>query len=88
VPLGSFPALGLESVRTLAAGIAKAQSTDPGRISAAFAKGLVVSGVGFAPRRYPGGGTREPIAEVGIVDVIDGSYFASQSNVPARIPVP
>jgi branched-chain amino acid transport system substrate-binding protein len=88
VPLGSFPALGLETVRTLAAGITKSQSTDPVRISAAFAKGLEVSGVGFAGRRYLGGGAREPIAEVGIVDVIDGAYYASESSIPARIPAP
>ena len=88
VPLGSFPALGLETIRTLAAGITKAQSTDPARISAAFAKGLSVSGVGFAGRRYPGGGAREPIAEVGIVDVIDGAYFASMSSIPVRVPAP
>lgn len=88
VPLGSFPALGLETIRTLAAGITKAQSTDPARISASFAKGLTVPGVGFAGRQYPGRGAREPIAQVGMVDVVDASYYASQSNTPARIPKP
>src|SRR5262249_35064393 len=45
VPVGSFAALGLETVRTLAAGISKAQSVDPRQIDATFAKGLEVGGV-------------------------------------------
>jgi branched-chain amino acid transport system substrate-binding protein len=85
LPVGSFPGLGLETVRTLAAAIAKAQSLDPARIDGAFAKGFQITGVALADRRYPGGGARQPIADVGIVEMIRNAYFPLVSSVPTPI---
>jgi ABC-type branched-subunit amino acid transport system substrate-binding protein len=88
VDVGSFPGLGLETVRTLAAAITEAGSTDPARIDAAFAKGFQVTGVGLAERRYPGGGARLPIADVGLVELNDGVYYPLESSIPYRVPAP
>jgi len=86
VPIGSFPGLGLETVRTLAAAIEKAGSTDPSAVDRAFARGFTIAGVGLADRSYAGG--RLPVADVGIAEIIRGEYFPLVSRVPESVPAP
>jgi branched-chain amino acid transport system substrate-binding protein len=81
VPVGSFAALGLETVRTLATAVGKADSTDPAKLDAAFRKGFRVPGIGLAERQYLGGNARTPVAAVGVATVIRGKYYPLVSRV-------
>jgi branched-chain amino acid transport system substrate-binding protein len=89
-PVGSFAALGLETVRVLSAAVLKASSTQPQAISDAFAHGFTLEGVGLSARTYQGHGVREPVTDVGLARIDPGepSYYPFYASTPSPIPPP
>ena len=65
-PAGSFPGLGLETIRLLEHAVHKAGSAQPSAIQRALAGGLALSGVGLADRVYQNGGDHNPVGQVDI----------------------
>jgi ABC-type branched-subunit amino acid transport system substrate-binding protein len=74
-PVGSFPGLGLETIRLLAGTTRKAGSAEPSAIQRALAGGITLSGVGLANRTYDAGGDHDPIGEIGITKISEGSLL-------------
>jgi ABC-type branched-subunit amino acid transport system substrate-binding protein len=74
-PIGSFPALGLETIRLLADSAHKARSAQPGSIQRALAGGIALSGVGLANRTYGAAADHDPLGEVGISKISEGSLL-------------
>jgi ABC-type branched-subunit amino acid transport system substrate-binding protein len=87
-PVGSFAALGFETIRVLESAIAKAGSVRPAAVTAALRRGLTVPGVGLSDKTYPGRGIRLPVTDVGIVKVLSSRPEPIVSAVPPRIPQP
>jgi ABC-type branched-subunit amino acid transport system substrate-binding protein len=67
--VGSFPGLGFETVRLLAAAAARGGSAEPSAIQRALSRGLTLEGVALASRTYEPGGDHSPAGEVGISKV-------------------
>jgi hypothetical protein len=65
-PAGSFPGLGLETIRLLEGAVRKARSAQPSAIQGALTGGLALSGVGLADRVYQNGGDHNPVGQVDI----------------------
>jgi branched-chain amino acid transport system substrate-binding protein len=74
-PVGSFPGLGLETIRLLADSARKAGSAQPGAIQRALAGGIALSGVGLANRTYGAAADHDPLGEVGISKISEGALF-------------
>jgi ABC-type branched-subunit amino acid transport system substrate-binding protein len=74
-PIGSFPGLGLETIRLLADSARKAGSPQPREIQRALAGGIALSGIGLANRTYGAAGDHDPIGEVGISKISEGALF-------------
>jgi ABC-type branched-subunit amino acid transport system substrate-binding protein len=78
-PVGSFPGLGLETIRLLEAAARKGHSPAPSAIQRALAGGITLTGVGLAARSYKAGGDHNPIGEVAISKVSTGSLLPLQA---------
>ena len=65
-PAGSFPGLGLETIRLLEGAVRKARSAQPSAIQGALIGGIALSGVGLADRVYQNGGDHNPVGQVDI----------------------
>jgi ABC-type branched-subunit amino acid transport system substrate-binding protein len=88
-PAGSFPRLGYETIRILDRAAARAGSTDPARIDAAFARGFTVTGVALADVTYPGHGVREPLADAAVARAVRGAAYPLFASDPrGTVPVP
>jgi hypothetical protein len=74
-PIGSFPGLGLETIRLLADSARKARSAQPGAIQRALAGGIALAGVGLANRTYGAAADHDPTGEVGISKISEGALF-------------
>jgi ABC-type branched-subunit amino acid transport system substrate-binding protein len=74
-PVGSFPGLGLETIRLLAGTARKAGSAEPSAIQRGLAGGIALSGVGLANRTYTAGGDHDPSGEIGISKVSEGTLL-------------
>jgi branched-chain amino acid transport system substrate-binding protein len=82
-PAGSFPALGLETIRLLGGAVSKAGSAEPSAIERALLGGIALRGVGLADRSYEKGGNHNP---VGQVDVSKVSYHNLSPLVAISLP--
>jgi branched-chain amino acid transport system substrate-binding protein len=88
-PSGSFPGLGYEAIRILEAAVARAGSTEPRALDAAFAKGFSITGVALADVTYPGRGARLPLTDAGLARIVRGRHVALfASNPVGTIDVP
>jgi hypothetical protein len=74
-PVGSFPGLGLETIRLLADSARKARSAQPSSIQRTLAGGIALSGVGLANRTYGSAADHDPVGEVGISKISEGSLL-------------
>jgi ABC-type branched-subunit amino acid transport system substrate-binding protein len=80
-PVGSFPGLGFETVRVIAAAARRAGSGDPRAIQRALTAGLTVQGVGLASRTYAAG-VHTPVGDVGISKVFSGELVPVLATEP------
>lgn len=74
-PVGSFPGLGLETIRLLHAAANKAHSAEPSAIQRALSGGIALEGVGLAQRSYAPGGDHNPIGQVSVSKILAGSFL-------------
>jgi ABC-type branched-subunit amino acid transport system substrate-binding protein len=81
-PVGSFPELGLETMRLLANAARKAGSADPRAIQRALLGGITLRGVGLADRSYRAGGDHNPVGEVSVAKIASGSFVALFAGIP------
>ena len=87
-PVGSFPGLGLETIRLLEDAVRKAGSAEPGAIQRALTSGITLRGVGLADRAYERGGDHNPIGEVAISKIASGSFLELRAFTPSGAPTP
>lgn len=87
-PVGSFPALGLETIRLLEAAVRKAGSPEPSAIQQALAGGISLSGVGLANRAYQRGGDHNPVGQVDITKISSGSFLPLFASTPKGVATP
>jgi ABC-type branched-subunit amino acid transport system substrate-binding protein len=87
-PVGSFPGLGLETIRLLEAAARKGHSAEPSAIQRALAGGITLTGVGLADRTYRAGGDHNPIGEVAISKVSSGAFLPLQAVTLKSTPAP
>jgi branched-chain amino acid transport system substrate-binding protein len=87
-PVGSFPGLGLETIRLLEDAVRKAGSAEPSAIQGALAGGITLRGVGLADRTYQPGGDHNPIGALGISKVAEGSLVPLAAVAPSSAPMP
>jgi len=80
-PVGSFPGLGLETIRLLENAVRKAGSAEPSAIQQALTGGLTLEGVGLAERSYQRGGDHDPIAEVAVSKIAAGNFLPLQARL-------
>jgi ABC-type branched-subunit amino acid transport system substrate-binding protein len=85
-PLGSFPRLGYETIRILAAAADHADSTSPRSMNAAFQNGFSVTGVALGDVTYLRG-TKIPVANAAMGRIVYGSPYQLFSGLPPR-PLP
>jgi len=81
-PVGSFPGLGFEAIRLLAAAAGKGGSAAPGVMQRALAGGLTLQGVALASRSYQPGGNHNPVGEVGISKVYGRELLQVVAETP------
>jgi ABC-type branched-subunit amino acid transport system substrate-binding protein len=74
-PVGSFPGLGFEAIRLLAAAAAKGHSAEPSAIERALSSGLTLQGVALASRTYAKGTSHDPLTEVGLAKVYTSELY-------------
>jgi hypothetical protein len=87
-PVGSFPGLGLETVRLLAQAATTARSTSTAAIDHVLSRGFTLTGVGLADRTYIAGGDHSPLAAVGISTAASGPITPVIAQLPANVPLP
>jgi len=87
-PMGSFPALGLETIRLLEAAVDKAGSAEPSAIQQALAGGISLSGVGLADRAYERGGDHNPTGQVDITKISAGNFLPLFASTPKSATAP
>jgi branched-chain amino acid transport system substrate-binding protein len=87
-PVGSFPGLGLETIRLLEDAVRKAGSAEPPAIQRALAGGITLKGVGLADRTYQPAGDHNPIGEVAISKVSAGSILPLFATTPSSSSTP
>ena len=87
-PVGSFPALGFETIRLLESAVRKANSGEPSAIERALLGGLTLQGVGLADRVYQPNGNHNPVGEVAIAKVSSGSFIPLLATTPNGAPTP
>jgi branched-chain amino acid transport system substrate-binding protein len=85
-PTGSFPGLGLETIRLLQDAARKAGSAEPSAIQQALAGGITLGGVGLADRSYQRGGDHNPIGQVAITKIGYGSFVPLTAITPNAAP--
>ncbi len=81
-PVGSFPGLGFEALRLLAAAADRGGSAAPGDIQRALSGGLTLQGVALANRTYQPGGNHNPVGEVGISKVYGPELLQVVAETP------
>lgn len=81
-PVGSFPALGFETIRLLEAAARKAGSGEPSAIEHALLGGITLHGVGLADRVYEPNGNHDPVGEVAIAKVSGKSFVPLLATTP------
>lgn len=74
-PVGSFPGLGLETIRVLQAAANKAHSAEPSAIQRALRSGIALEGVGLAHRSYAPDGNHNPVGAVSVSKIFAGSFL-------------
>ncbi len=82
-PTGSFPGLGLETVRLLEAAVRKARSAEPSAIQQALTGGIALQGVGLADRSYQADGDHNPMGEVAVAKIAAGSFLPLFADTPS-----
>jgi ABC-type branched-subunit amino acid transport system substrate-binding protein len=82
-PTGSFPGLGLETIRLLEAAVHKAGSAEPSAVQRALSGGISLKGVGLADRTYQAGGDHNPIGEVAVSKIASGSFLPLFADTPS-----
>lgn len=88
LPVGSFPGLGFETIRLLAAAVSRAGSTSPAAIGQALSSGLTLTGVALADRSYAAGGDHNPISSVSVEKISSGSFLPLLTADPTDVPQP
>ena len=75
-PVGSYPALGFETIRLLEDAVRKTHSSEPSAVERALLGGITLHGVGLADRVYQPNGNRnhDPVGEVAISKVYSGGF--------------
>jgi hypothetical protein len=86
LPVGSFPGLGFETIRLLAAAVARAGSTSPAAISLALSAGLQLPGAALADRAYAAGGDHNPTSTVSVEKISAGSFLPLLTSAPTNVP--
>ena len=84
-PAGSFPGLGLETIRLLEDAVRKAGSAQPSAIQRTLAEGITLRGEGLADRAYLPGGDHNPIGQIGITKIAEGGGFVPLTADPATL---
>jgi ABC-type branched-subunit amino acid transport system substrate-binding protein len=74
-PVGSFPGLGLETIRLLHAAANKAHSAEPSAIQRALSGGIALEGLGLAGRSYAPDGDHNPVGQVSVSKILAGSFL-------------
>jgi ABC-type branched-subunit amino acid transport system substrate-binding protein len=87
-PVGSFPGLGLETIRLLESAVHKAGSAEPSEIQRALAGGVTLHGVGLADRAYQPGGDHNPVGQVAITRIALGGFVPLIAITPNAAPKP
>jgi branched-chain amino acid transport system substrate-binding protein len=87
-PTGSFPGLGLETIRLLEAAVRKAGSAEPSAIQQALSGGIALQGVGLADRTYQAGGDHNPMGEVAVTKIASGSFLPLFADTPSTAASP
>lgn len=85
-PVGSFPALGLETIRLLESAVRKAGSAEPSAIQRALGGGMSLEGVGLAGRTYQPGGDHNPVGEVAVSKIAMGGFLPLLASIPRDLP--
>ncbi len=85
-PVGSFPGLGLETIRLLESAVRKAGSAEPSAIQRALAGGMSLEGVGLAGRTYQPGGDHNPVGEVAVSKISMGGFLPLLASTPRDLP--
>jgi ABC-type branched-subunit amino acid transport system substrate-binding protein len=89
-PPGSFPGLGYEAIRIIAAAAARTDSVAPRAIGAVFSSGLRVTGVALGDVAYLRG-SKDPATNAAMSRVVFGKPWAMFSSNPQetlKIPAP
>jgi branched-chain amino acid transport system substrate-binding protein len=81
-PVGSFPGLGFETIRVLAAAVNQAHSAEPNAIEKALSRGLALEGVALAERRYQPGTDHNPIGPVSVEKDFSGHFEEVLATTP------
>jgi Periplasmic binding protein len=81
-PVGSFPGLGLETIRLLESAVRRAGSAEPREIQRALYRGIALRGVGLANRTYQPG-NHNPVGPVAITKVVSGSLAPLEASLPS-----
>ena len=87
-PVGSFPALGFETIRLLADAARKGGSAQPSAIEHALLGGITLHGVGLADRVYEPNGNHDPLGEVAVAKVSAGSFVPLLATTPNSASTP
>jgi branched-chain amino acid transport system substrate-binding protein len=87
-PDGSYAALGYNAIKVLAAAIERAGSVDAEAIQTAIDEGMTVDDSATGSIVYPGGGERNPIVSVAVVQVRDRRLALLETLEPDDVPAP
>jgi ABC-type branched-subunit amino acid transport system substrate-binding protein len=87
-PVGSFPGLGLETIRLITSAVNRAHSGEPSAIQRALARGIALRGVALADRAYPHGGDHNPVGTVALNKISGGSFLPLLAITPSNTPAP
>lgn len=85
-PVGSFPEVGLETIRLFEDAARKARSADPRAIQRALLSGIRLRGVGLTDRSYQAGGDHNPVGEVSVAKIASGSFLPLFAGMPGAQP--
>jgi branched-chain amino acid transport system substrate-binding protein len=88
LPVGSFPGLGFETIRLIAAAVAKAGSSNPATIEQALLGGISLSGVALFDRSYTAGSDHNPVGTVSVEKISSGSFLPLLTSAPPTAPAP
>jgi branched-chain amino acid transport system substrate-binding protein len=86
-PDGSYPALGYDTIKVLAAAVIKSGSLDGKVIQAALANGMTIQGA-LGPVRYKGSNQHNPTNIVAALQIKGGKFVKVLKGVPKNVPAP